>query len=123
MTASPAFPKPSSLRVVGAGGSAFKGPAPFGASLKDDGAGVLVVLGDVRTPQEVALAVPPGLPKGTLVVLPPTAHKKGFFASLGGRATIPRELRASALLAYGCVGIAAGTDPSSALDLVWGVVD
>ena len=58
-----------------------------------------------------------------VIVLPERAVPTGILARLfgGGRASIPRAVRATALLARGYGGIAAALDPKTDLDLVWGV--
>jgi len=73
-----------------------------------------------------AVQIPPAreVARGRLViVLPERAAPAGILARLfgGGRASVPRSVRATALLARGYGAIGACVDPKTDLDLVWGV--
>ena len=64
-------------------------------------------------------------PEGTLLfVLPqiidPPSLASRFLAALGRGRTVSRALRATALVARGYVGVAAGVDRETRSDLVWG---
>jgi hypothetical protein len=96
----------------------------------DDGAAAYAVaLGpaDAADLASVAQALPDPdeLPGGTLLIIlphivdPPSLASR-FLAALGRGRTVPRALRATALVARGYVRVAAGIDRESRSDLVWG---
>jgi hypothetical protein len=127
-------PLPKSLRLVSARPLRGKHPpVPFGLQWSEaQGGGVGVVLdlgegwptsgfGDVD--RVVAqLPDPAALVPGQLVlVLPRGAPKSAWLGRLPGtRSWAAVAVRASALLARGYVGIGAGVDPKTRMDLVWG---
>ncbi len=123
------IPAPAALRLV----SAVAGPPPaipFGlASWADDAAAIAVVLNlSGAVPIAEACAQIPSsatLDAGTLVVVlgecPAAPSLLGrLLGSRARKARVSRAVRGTALLALGFVEIAAGIDPASGLDLVWG---
>jgi hypothetical protein len=106
---------------------------PLGLRAFDDTAADVAIFLDVdpsaseRAQVEAAAAQIPharDLPPGRIVVvLPERATPAGIFARLfgGARATVPRAVRATALLARGYKGIASTVDAKTDLDLVWAV--
>jgi hypothetical protein len=127
------IPPPTSLRLVRRDGRHRSLRVPFGLSSFSDsdvGNAVAVAL-DVAAGKELdelaqaAAQIPPAstFDDGTLVIVLGDADSDhGLLERLfqGGRKTIPRAVRASALLARGYIRIAAGVDPLSGLDLTWG---
>lgn len=124
-------PNASSLRLVGRAAGHAKGriTPPLGARFAADAPAWAVALGpdDAVDLDSVAKAVPDAdeLPPGTLlVVLPAIAFAPSlgsrFLAALGRSRSVPRALRATALVARGYVRVAAGVDRASRSDLVWG---
>ena len=69
-----------------------------------------------------ALLPDPNATPGAIVVVSPEVSRGGFLSKLFGRGEgLPRAVRGSALLLRGFASIAGGVDPSSGLDLCWGV--
>ena len=112
-----ALPRAAALRLVGPAAHHAKGRlvAPLGAKLTSDADARAVVLGpsDAADVAAVARALPDPdeLPPSTLllvlpgVVDPPSLGSR-FLAALGRGRTVPRVLRATALVARGYVRVA-----------------
>lgn len=124
-------PRVTSLRLVGSVAERARGrlAPPFGAAFASDAPAYALALGPAVASDLAGLARelpdPDELPAGTLVfVLPtvvdPPSLTNRFLAALGRGRTVTRELRSTALVARGYVDVAAGVDPASRSDLVWG---
>ncbi len=100
--------------------------APLDASLEPGDAVWIELRGglDPDAPVAVADALPDpaSLRAGVPVVIGPALARAGLFARLVGREIrVARSVRGSALLLRGYVEVGGGRDPSSGLDLCWGV--
>jgi hypothetical protein len=125
---------PKTLRLVCARSLRGKQPpVPFGLEWSEAATGGVGVLLDL--PEEwpssgfggvgavaAQLPDPASLTPGQLlVVLPKAAPKSAWLGRLPGRRSwAAGAVRGSALLARGYVGIGAGVDPRTKMDLVWG---
>ena len=115
----------------------FEGPAakdarlsaPLGATILYDADAIAIVLGpaDASSPAAIAriLPEPSTLEPGTLVVVLPNVIEPPSLTSrlrsaFGRGPVAPRAVRASALVSRGYINVAAGLDPASRSDLVWG---
>jgi hypothetical protein len=120
-------PSVPALRLVNAVSGRIT--TPFGAVIDAEARAWAVALGPKDATDVAAVARvlpdPDELPPGTLlfvlpaVIDPPTLGSR-FLAALGRGRTVPRALRATALVSRGYVGVAAGVDRETRSDLVWG---
>lgn len=124
-------PRVASLRLVGpaAKHARERTTPPFAATFSAEAPSYAVALGSTESADLTSLALalpdPDELPPGTLLfVLPavvdPPSLASRFLAALGRGRTVPRALRATALVARGYVRVAAGIDRETRSDLVWG---
>ena len=124
-------PAIKTLRLVGPAAPHARGrlPAPLGATFLPEADAHAVVLGPADVVDVASLARvlpdPDALPAGVLVVvlpqvLDPPSLANRLRAALGRGRTASRALRASAMVARGYVGVAAGIDRATRTDLVWG---
>lgn len=122
-------PRVGTVRLVGAVDAASRIALPLGAKPSADAAAYAVALGpaDAVDVASVARALPDpdALPARTLLfVLPNVVGAPSltgrFLAAVGRGPTASRAIRASALVARGYVGVAAGVDRETRSDLVWG---
>ena len=135
-SAVPAGPTPTALRLVCRGAtlsasqaSRVKPPCGLDGWSTDEAADVALLLGRVRdtpTLDDIATQIPDPstLRPGTLVVvLGELEADHGLLGRLlGTKATAPRALRNSALLALGYERIGGAVDPKTGHDLAWGYV-
>lgn len=124
-------PRVSSLRLIGRSAAQTRGviTAPFGASFTADAKAYAVALDATEASDLVtvtrALPDPAQLAEGALVfVLPLVVEAPSFRSSVlavfGRGRAMTRELRSTALVARGYVGVSAGVDHVSRVELVWG---
>lgn len=125
-------PRPGSLRLTGPAAEEARAARlipPLGATFTSDAPTWVVALGpgEATDLDAVARALPDpdSLPAGTLLFVLPNVIERPSLASrllaaFGRDRTVSRELRSTALVARGYVRIAAGMDPESESDLVWG---
>ena len=121
-------PQPTSLRVETRAGSGKLPRPPFGLSQwTADAAAVAIVLDasacDLQSEAEVAAMLPPpsSVGPGTYVfVMGAASRGAGLLRRWLGTVAVSRAVRCTALLARGYVGVGAGVDPVSGVDLAWG---
>lgn len=120
------LPAPPALRLVSRAKLHASPPAPFGLrQWSDDAAAIAIMLDPTLGGSYACDQTPDGatLAPSTLVVIlangPPASSLLARIFRPASR-SIPRVVRATALLARGFVGIGAGVDPASGMDLVWG---
>ncbi len=122
-------PRPAALRLQAARG--YESVAiPFGLAAWSDEAGsaTLVVIEPTEDVSTIAASLPEpaALTRGALVAIASGASgRRGLLAKLlaGSVTPISRHARATALLARGYAGIAAGIDAATGLDMVWGYAE
>jgi len=124
-------PHVTALRLVGRGAELAREHvvAPFGATFSADATAYAVALAPSEATDMAsvaqALPAPEELTEGTLVFVLPALPKarslaRRLFAAFGRGRVLTREVRSTALVARGYVGVSAGVDPASRTDLVWG---
>jgi hypothetical protein len=119
------LPSPATLRLTCRTPLRKKPRAPLGATFADDATDIALVFeGAPGSANDACAEVPDGatLAEGALLVVFGQAAGASFLTRIfaSNARAIPRDIRATALLARGYVDIGAGVCTKTGADLVWG---
>jgi hypothetical protein len=111
------------MRLIAAdAGAALAGNRPFGLAFDGEGAAWCVLFSPGATTVPRLLDELPVPPTGTLVLLlPELARRPGLLGRLARPEAVPLAIRCTALLARGFTNVGGGVEPTSGLELAWGI--